>query len=75
MSVDGLEARAWLQAVLGDEWAPHAYQQGTFSGVAGRFSTLYFPLFLDKDHRPCDRPAKFDGPALVPLDFDASHPS
>lgn len=60
------EAKAWIRVVLGDKWAPHAYQQGTLSGVGGRATTMYFRLFLDAGYRPCTRPDKFGGPELVP---------
>lgn len=71
VAVDAMEAAAWLRVVLGDEWAPHAYSQGPLSGGAGRPSTVYFRLFLGPDSRPCDRPTEFDGPELIPVDFDS----
>lgn len=58
------ECDAWVQAIFDPGWMDHAHRAGTLSGVAGRLSTVYYRMFLDKDGKPMDRPVNFDHPGL-----------
>ncbi|PPH55768.1 hypothetical protein [Rathayibacter sp. AY1E1] len=51
------EYTAWVQAVVGEQWATRLYAAGALSGSNDkRLSTFYFYVFTDHDGRAVDKP-------------------
>lgn len=55
VSLPSGECDAWASEIMGEESAPYLYRAGTLSG-AGRMSSVYYRLFLDKAGNPGPKP-------------------
>lgn len=65
------ETDAWLYATFGDEWADHSYHAGAMSGVSGRFTTVFYLLYLSEDLQPIPQPQAETGYNMVPVQPEA----
>lgn len=60
------ESDAWLKALFGSSWMPHAYRCGCSTGAASE-SVVSYRLFLDSGHRAIPKPIEVLADACRPL--------